>query len=120
MRKFHIFVHSLLLLTSPSLLAYPQCEQPAIQQAYNQEIPYEYFNLTYDEILGLLQDIEEGRIETLSEEKIDRISRFIAFLAQQGMLPGDYAANAALENDIAALFSNEENFYDYAYASDSF
>ena len=114
MRKLHVLVHSLLLVTSPSLLVYPQCDQPNIQQVFNQEIPYDDFNLTYDEILQLLKDIEEGKIETFSEEKINRISHFIAFLARQGMLPENYVANAVLENDIAALFNNEENFCDYA------
>jgi len=123
MRKFHVLVHSLLLVTSPSLLAYPQCEQSILQQVYNQEKPFEEFNLTYDDILKLLQDIEEEKLEEISEERLERITHFIAFLAQKGMLPGEYAANVELENDIAVLFENKDNFfdyyqdYDYAYAS---
>jgi hypothetical protein len=113
MRKFHVLVHSLLLVTSPSLLAYPQCEQTILQQVY-QDKPFDEFNLTYDEILKLLQDIENERLEDLSEEKVDRITQFIAFLAQKGMLPEDNAANIELENDIAALFENKSDFFDYA------
>src|SRR3984957_16197144 len=120
MRRFHIFVHSLLLVTSPSLFAYPQCESPIIQQICNQEKSFGDINFTYDGILQLLQDIEEERIEGLSEEKIDRITHFIAFLAEQGKLPGDYAANVELENDIAALFENDDKFYDYVCAANSF
>ncbi len=127
MSNFNVLVHSLLLVTSPSLLAYPQCEQSILQQVYNQEKPFEDFNLTYDDILKLLQDIEEEKIEGVSEEKIERITHFIAFLAQKGMLPGEYAANIELENDIAALFEGKDgffdgkyNFFDYAYASNSF
>src|SRR3984957_10542762 len=120
MRRFHIFVHSLLLVTSPSLFAYPQCESPIIQQICNQEKSFGDINFTYDEILKLLQDIEEERIEGLSEEKIDRITHFIAFLAEQGKLPEDYAANVELENDIAALFENDDKFYGYVYAANSF
>ncbi len=126
MRRFHVLIHSLLLVTSPSLLVYPQCEQPILQQVYNQEKPFEDFNLTYDEILKLLQDIEEEKIEEISEEKIERITHFIAFLAQKGMLPGEYAANMELENDIAALFDGKDNLFDgkddlfdYVYASNS-
>src|SRR5579862_3296402 len=109
MRKFHVLVHSLLLVTSPSLLAYPQCEQSILQQVYNQEKPFEEFNLTYDDILKLLQDIEEEKLEEISEERLERITHFIAFLAQKGMLPGEYAANVELENDIAVLFENKDN-----------
>src|ERR1700730_4376526 len=114
MSKFPVLVHSLLPITSPSLLAYPQCEQTILEQVYDQEKPFEDFNLTYDEILKLLQDIEEENIEGISEEKIEKITLFIAFLAQKGMLPGEYAANVELENDIAALFENKDTFFDYA------
>ena len=123
MSKFHVLIHSLLLVTSPSLLAYPQCEQSILQQVYNQEKPFDEFNLTYEEILTLLQDIENESIAEPSEEKIEAITHFIAFLAQKGMLPDDYAANVELENDIAALFEDKNSFfdyaqdYDYAYAS---
>src|ERR1700722_7181686 len=120
MRKFHLFTHSLLLVTSPSLFAYPHCESPIIQQICNQEKSFGDINFTYDGILQLLQDIEEERIEGLSEEKIDRITHFIAFLAEQGKLPGDYAANIELENDIAALFENDDKFCDYVCAANSF
>lgn len=110
MRKFHVLVHSLLLVTSPSLLAYPQYEQTLIQRV--SETPWNGFTLTYDEILRLLQEIEAGKL-TPSEEQLDRITHFIAFLAQQGVLPGDYAANAALQTDIAALFDGTAFFSDY-------
>jgi hypothetical protein len=108
----------LLIVTSPSLFAYPQCEQSILQQVDNQEKkPFEEdLNLSYDDIVKLLQDIEEEKIEEISEEKIERITHFIAFLAQKGKLPGDYAANAALENDIAILFEDKDNFFDYASA----
>gem|GEM_PF-629521 len=114
MSKFHVLVHSLLLVTSPSLLAYPQCEQSILSQVYNAEKPFEDIPLTYDDILKLLQDIEEEKMEEVSEEKIERITQFIAFLAQKGMLPDNYAANVELEHDIAALFQGKDDFFDYA------
>ena len=114
MSKFHVLVHSLLLVTSPSLLAYPQCEQSILQQVYNAEKPFEDIPLTYDDILKLLQDIEEEKMEDISEEKIDRITHFIAFLAQKGMLPGNYAANVELQYDITALLEGKDDFFDYA------
>ena len=121
MRKFHNLIHSLLLTTSPTLFAYPQHGHASPQQINVQEIPYFNFNLTYDEVLRLLADIEEGRIDDLSEEELEKISRFLAYLAQVGLLPGETAANFSLENDIAALFEeeeDEENFYEFAQYSD--
>lgn len=117
MRKFHVLVHTLLLATSPSLFAYPQFDPPIIQQVNSQEMPYDGFNLTYDGILDLLKDIESGKIEEYPEEKLDRISHFLTFLAQQGMLPREDAANTDLEKDIAALYADEEDFCNYAYAT---
>src|ERR1700738_2606079 len=113
MSKFHVLVHSLLLVTSPSLLVYPQCDQTVLQQVYNQEKPFDKFNLSYDDILQLLQDIEEEKIEEITEEELERITQFIAYLAQKGMLPEEYLANIELKKDIAALFEGKGNFSDY-------
>ena len=108
MRHLHVLVHSLLLATSPGLLAYPQ--QPIIQQVYNEEKPYDKSNLDYDAVLQLLQDIEEDKIP---EEKLESTSHFVAFLAEQGMLPGEYVANAVLANDIAALLGKDNIVYNH-------
>jgi len=116
MRKFHVLIHSLLLITSPALLVYP--EQSTFSQAYAQE--FNGFKLSYDEILQLLQDIEAGKIDSFSEERLEKISHFMACLAEKGMLPRDYAANAILENDIAALFDTGEHYCDFTYDYDSF
>lgn len=71
MRKFHNLIHSLLLTTTPAFFV-PQYGHSSSQQINFQEIPYEYFNLTYDEVLCLLRDIEEGRIDDLSEEELKK------------------------------------------------
>src|SRR5689334_20343335 len=119
MRKFHVIVNTLLLIASPSLLVYPQYEPPIIQQAC-QEKPFDGFNLTYDEILKLLQNIEEGQVEEYAEGNIDSIRHFIGFLADQGKLPNNYAANYELNKDIADLLSDKEDFYDYAYCDNAY
>ena len=106
MRKCHTLVHTLLLVTSPALFAHPQYEQPIVQQVHSQEISYGDFTFTYDEILRLLDDIESGKIEQYSEEQLDRINQFIVFLAERGTLPGEYAANVGLHNDIVALYTD--------------
>lgn len=116
MRKLYRLVHSLLLVTTPSLLVYPQ-DHYLIQQIYSHEKMYDGFNLTYDDILDLLQDIEAEVIEDFSEEQSNKISHFITFLARQGTLHGDYAALARLQNDTATLFGDQSNFFDYTYAS---
>ena len=117
MRKFHSLIHSLLLTTSPTFFVYPQHGHASSEQIHFQENPYFNFNVTYDEVLRLLRDIEEGRIDDLSEEELEKISHFLAYLAQVGLLPGETAANFSLENDIAALFGgeeDEESLYDFA------
>ncbi len=86
--KFRSYIHSLLLVTSPSFLAYPQCGHTS-QQISFQESPFANFNLTYDDALRLLRDVEEGRIDNLSEGELDKISRFMAYLARTGMVPGE-------------------------------
>ena len=98
MPKFHVLIHSLLLATSPSLFAHPQGEPSVMEPVYDQENPYTLSHLTYDDILRLLQDIESEKIKDYSEDKLERISHFIAFLAKQGMLPGEYVTNADLGN----------------------
>jgi tetratricopeptide (TPR) repeat protein len=112
MSKFHVLVHSLLLATSPSLLAYPQCQEPVIEQMQPQEKSYDSFHLNYDDVLKLLQDVEQGRVEEYSAENIDNIRHFISFLADQGK-SNNYLANAELSNDIADLFTGEEDLFDY-------
>ncbi len=120
MRKFHhTLIHSLLLLTTPSLLVYPQEPQFILEQIYSQEKAFEDFDLSYDDILRLLQEIEEERVEGMSDEKEDRIVQFITFLAENGKLPGDSVANFELDNDILTLLEGRGDFSDYAYASDS-
>ena len=120
MRRFHSLIHSLLLITSPTFFAYPEQGHSLSQQINFQEIPFANFNLTYDEILKLLRDIEERRIDDLSEEQLEKISRFLVYLAEIGVLPGESAAIANFKNDIASLVEDEEDFYqfyDSSYAS---
>jgi hypothetical protein len=109
----------MLLVASPSFFVYPQYGHSSPQQINFQEIPFANFNLTYDEVLRLLRDIEEGRIDNLSEEELEKISRFIAYLAQIGLLPGESAAIANLESDIGALFEDEEDSYNFSPYRDS-
>ncbi len=119
MGKFNGLIHSMLLVASPSFFVCPQYGHSSPQQINFQEIPFANFNLTYDEVLRLLRDIEEGRIDNLSEEELEKISRFLAYLAQIGLLPGESAAIANLESDIAALFEDEEDSYNFSPYRDS-
>jgi len=114
MRRLYLPVHLALLITSPALFAYPQLQEPTFQQFHSQEIYHEGFGLNYDDVLGLLNAIESKNLEDYSEQQLDRITHFMMFLAQQGGLPGEYAAHAELEKDIAALRAHAANFFDYA------
>ena len=113
MFKLHVPIHLALLITSPALFAYPHVES-TFQQTHRQEIPCEGFGLNYDDVLHLLSDIESNTIENYSAEQLERVTYFISFLAQQGMLPGEYVAAAELKNDSVALHSAAENFFHYA------
>jgi hypothetical protein len=116
MRKFHRLISSLLLLTCTSFLT---CPQYAHSSPQFQELPFADFNLTYDDVLRLLRDIEEERIDNLSEEELNRISRFVAYLAEIGIDPKNIDANVTLKNDIAALFHDQEYFYEFAQQGNS-
>jgi hypothetical protein len=106
MSKLRFFITILLLITIPSL-GYPQQVFPSGPTAPRAVS-------SYDDMLRLLEDIEAGRIEHYSEEKLNELGRFVVVLAEQGILPGNVAAHAALQTDIAALFDYEEDGFEYA------
>lgn len=100
MNKLKFFIHLLLLLTTPTLLIYPQ-EEP-ISLHNQQDISS---TLTYDEIVNLLHEIESGELENrCSFEEFEKIKHFLAFLAKEGAL----SDSLFLEEDIDELL--EENW----------
>jgi len=119
MAFFRTFVLTLLLITTPSLLLYPQSAHPitsfsarTISLEENNES--EASGLSFDEILNLLDELEEDEIEErLSPQDLERLNHFLALLAKEGDLEegGDFA----LEGDIEELLEGEDNLYMEAY-----
>ncbi len=110
MRK--LFTQLVLLTTLPSIFAHPQ---ETLQQASYEESRSETsYNLTYDEVLQLLHEIESGELEKkCSPEELERVIYFMTFLAKQGQLPDDSEESASLEGDIEELLGGMSNPYDY-------
>ncbi|NGX37908.1 MAG: hypothetical protein K1000chlam2_01076 [Chlamydiae bacterium] len=120
MLNLKIFNHSLLLVTTPSLLAYPQDTPPQVQTVHSRKLKKNfrkqerYHLVTYDEILNLLDEIESGKAEKKYRSKDQiRINHYLAYLAEEGRLP-NCDQTLTLQEDIEDLLSNDD--YEYGFA----
>src|SRR5581483_12378756 len=81
-------IHSALLATTPSLMAYPTGELPKliVQQANHKSFHLpDLRTLSYDEVLELLALIESDDFENnLSMDELDQINQFVSVLAMEG------------------------------------
>jgi tetratricopeptide (TPR) repeat protein len=126
MRIFNSLIHLLLLVITPTFLLFPQYKLSSIEV---QHVPFgvegrrpqlreNTLELTYDEVLTLIKDIESGELsEDCSREDIERINYFLAHLAREGALYDEPESLSFLENDIAALLTPVT--YDFQYWSAS-
>lgn len=111
MRNLKLFVHTLLLVTTPTLLVYPQDTLPQFHEQTNAH------DLSYDDIMHLLEEIESGEKEHISSPaEIERINQFIALLAKEGALPEYSEENISLEQDIEELLNGDDCPYSYAFS----
>lgn len=119
MHYFKLFVNSTLLLTTPTLLLYPQIEAPTFRAGEtkaNLALKNDQI-LSYDAILDLLAAIEQDDLEAkYSPQDLDKIARFLAHLAKEGADPHNIFAQSVLEEDIEELLSDEESAFEYAIA----
>ena len=93
------FAHSLLLLAVPAIAAYPQTDIPdsPILTHHVSSIEMDNEVFSYDDILDLLEEIEDGDIEErCSPEEIDGINRFVALLLRRGFSPETLAMPSRL------------------------
>ncbi len=108
MKVFNTFVHSILLATEPALIAYPLSETPSIREIV---IIPDLRSLSYDEAIKFLSLIESDSFEErCSEEQLDQINEFVAFLAMGG---SSDAEQLELLQDTASLF--DAGGYQYTY-----
>ena len=127
MRHSKFFTNFISLCIIPSLIALPQDDIPNIQmhpQHIHQtasggciQLNNELFS--YEDILELIEEIEEGNIEErCTPEEIEGINQFIAILAKEGILPGDLHQEFAVNMDIQELLFQNDNDYRFAYSLD--
>src|ERR1043165_8874800 len=112
MRVLKTFTSSLLLATTPSLLAYPHNTPPSsafVQKVSNHETQNKNdYTLSYDDVLNLLDEIESGALEKkCTPEELEKVKHFVAFLAKEGTL----GENTHLDSDIEDLLSGDKNLY---------
>ncbi len=69
--------------------------------------------LSYDEILHLIDELEDGELEKrCSPADLERINQFFVHLAKQG---SNLEEEHSLEEDIEALFEHEHPHYEFAF-----
>lgn len=123
MLSMKTFTSAVLLITTPSLLVYPQNSLPTalriekVSPEVSDQSQQSETLLTYDGIMHLLDELESGELEKrCSDEDLDRINQFLALLAKEGVLPGDFSNELALEADIHELLEVEDDLYEYAFS----
>ena len=118
MKILYKAVQSALLVTTPTLIAYPAGEIPkfVIQQVrYNPIQLPDLRNFSYDEVVDLLALIEsEALDERYSEDELDQINQFISFLAMEGVTDDE---KFDMTNATASLFRKDT--IQYALFTDS-
>jgi hypothetical protein len=71
---------------------------------------------SYDDILGLIDDLEYGELENrCSLAELDNITAFLAGLAKQGMLSDQFQEIYDLEQDLVAIAKAKDNPYYFAF-----
>ncbi|MBN1914311.1 MAG: hypothetical protein JW769_00265 [Parachlamydiales bacterium] len=126
MKKLKTITHLSILISAPSLFAYPQNHMPhVVPQRANwlgdwwwgtQEQAVEWVRpTTYDEIIQMLDDLESGELEKrYSPEQLERVNEYLATLAREGILPNEFDEEADLEEDSYDLLYGEDSGFQLA------
>lgn len=124
MKYSKLIVHSVLLLTVPSIALYPQADLPVITVQNHETVQEPQTNSlwSYDYVLNLIDDLENGTLEKrYSEADLERMNHFLANLAAQGVLPDEIEEESVLKNDIQELLHQEshpEYYYSFNQGND--
>lgn len=112
MKIFPRIMQSALLVTTPTLMAYPANEFPKIvdNQVNHQPIQIpDLRTLSYDEVVDLLSKIESDSFdERYSEDELDQINQFISLLAMDGATEDE---KPEMEHAVASLFRKDDIQY---------
>lgn len=123
MQKMKTAVHLGILMTTPSFFAYSQNHIPHVEsQKVNwfgdwwwgsQEQAAEWVRpTTYDEIMQMLEDLESGELERkYPPEQLERVNEYLSILAREGILPGEFEEEIALEEDTYNLMYGEDSAF---------
>jgi tetratricopeptide (TPR) repeat protein len=104
----------ILSLLLPALVAQPlygmQDEAFLKNQTYQDPLN-DSKQISYDEVLQFLEDIESGALESLCHDKdLEAINAWLITLARAGVIPGDIEAESTLEQDIESLCEDGVSF----------
>lgn len=74
-------------------------------------------SFTYDDVLDLIEEIEEGDLENrCSEAQLNKITEFVALLAREGVLPEDVNEKSSIEDDVRDLLQLDSNRNEILYS----
>jgi tetratricopeptide (TPR) repeat protein len=119
LRRSKLFIFLIILINTSSLIATQIPNTPSVtiitdSDFQKDNIFSKLFNedglLSYDAVISFLDDLENERIEVSSQEDLDKIIRFVTYLAKQGIMPDTPdEEKAEIEKDIEELLnSNKE------------
>lgn len=116
MKKWKIATHLSILITTPSLFAYPQnhvshevCQKVNCWEG-QEKMEAWIRPTTYDEIIQMLEDLESGALEKrYPPAQLERVNEYLATLAREGILPNEYEEEEALEEDTYDLIYGEDS-----------
>jgi hypothetical protein len=112
MKIFPRIVRSALLVTTPTVIAYPTNKIPrfVVQQVNHQTIQIpDLRTLSYDEVVDLLSKIESDYFdEKYSEDELDQINQFVSLLAMEGATDGE---KLEVEYAVTSLFRKNDIQY---------
>ena len=121
MKNLKAIAHSIMLVTTPSLLAYPQNHLPhvtasVVNYGYSQETEEWVRPTMYDEIMQMLEDLESGELERkYSPMQLGRVNEYLSILAKEGILPDEFEEEIALEEDAYDLLYGEDSSFQLAH-----
>ncbi|MDN3507836.1 MAG: hypothetical protein P0S94_02820, partial [Simkaniaceae bacterium] len=96
---------SLLILVTPALFTYPEISTPPMTA------PLNYNELTYHNIVQLIDSIESGKIDPRQVD-IEKVNAFVASLAKQGLQDDEN-----IDDDIDTLLNGAETSIECCFAT---
>jgi len=113
-RRLKLFARCTILVTTSTLLVYPQQHLPHVTFAtmhdgYQHETEKWARPNTYDEVLQLFEDLESGKLEkTYSTIQLQQLIEYLAILAREGVLPNQPEEAQAIAEDVYELMYGED------------